>query len=109
MHSQRQSAWHHRHSIRRIPGAPPPEGGHVDSVVPDCGYSEWPTDWQVGVNDGLVIVPDIGPEHAMAMILPRCSPGFFPRIEPFSNRGPASNGQPIRDRSRYTNVIDELK
>ncbi len=44
-----------------------------------------------------VSMPDVGPEHAMAMILPQCSPGFFPGMEPFSNGGLASNGQPVRD------------
>ncbi len=56
-----------------------------------------------------VTMPDVEPEHAMAMILPWCSPGFFPGIELFMNGGPSANGQPVRDRSRYYTVINELK
>ncbi len=55
-----------------------------------------------------VTMPDVEPEYMTAMMLPRCSPGFFPGMEPFTNRGPSSNRQPIRDQSRYHTTIDEL-
>ncbi len=43
------------------------------------------------------------------MILPRCSLGFFPGMEMFVNGGPALNGQPIQDQSRYWSAINVLK
>ncbi len=54
-------------------------------------------------------IPDVEPEMAMGMIMPRCSPGFFPGMKPFTNGGPLGNGQPIRDRSRYMTAIEEIK
>ncbi len=52
---------------------------------------------------------DLKPGHVMAMILPWCSLGFFPGMEPFTNGGSVSNGQPVQDRSRYWSMVGELK
>ncbi len=43
------------------------------------------------------------------MIMPHCSPGFFPGMKVFMNAGALVNGQPIRDQARYVMAIDELK
>ncbi len=54
-------------------------------------------------------MPDVMPEMAMGMIMPRCSPGFFPGMKVFMNAGAPANGQPICDWGRYTMATDELK
>ncbi len=54
-------------------------------------------------------MPDVEPEMAMGMIMPRCSTGFFPGTKPFTNGGPPANGQPVQDQSQYMMAIEELK
>ncbi len=46
-------------------------------------------------------MPDVKPEMAMGMIMPHCSPGFFPGTKVFMNVGALANGLPIHDWARY--------
>ncbi len=55
-----------------------------------------------------VTMPDVKPDMALGLIMPRCTPGFFPGTKVFTNAGEAA-GQLIRDWARLAIVVDDLK
>ncbi len=55
-----------------------------------------------------ITMPDVKPDMALGMIMPRCVPGFFPGTKVFTNAGEAA-GQLIRDQARLAIVVDNLR